>query len=162
MKTIIAVTIFGILTCAYATDGDNCVGEKAMADFDAAQFFNGSWYLAHEAKTKPTVCQKFSTNETEGFANIVESGYDKFKEFTKFQCEGGKKNEEQYSFNCSSYECGSDNINFKVDFTFISADYNNFVLVCRSITIGAGPKEDKFIVLERTKDEHVTDAKDIC
>nr|BAI50848.1 hypothetical protein Td60 similar to triabin precursor [Triatoma dimidiata] len=161
MKTIIVVTIFGILTCAYPTDGEHCAQEKAMEDFDPSRFFNGKWYVVHYGKTGPTVCQKFSTNGTQGApTQIVETGYDKFEDYLKFQCdETGKKNDYHYSFKCKSYECGSDNIEFEVDFTVLSASYDDFALVCRTITFTSGTKDkdDEVLVLEREKTLDVID-----
>nr|ABR27929.1 salivary lipocalin [Triatoma infestans] len=154
METITAMTFFGILTFAYATY--NCSEEIAMSDFDPKKFFNEKWYLAHDGDTSSTVCQKFSTNETEGEALIVESGYKKFesKGITgKFQCDGGKKNKEQYSFKCKSDECGSESNNFDVDFTIVSAGDEDFAVICRSVTFSDGEKDDDYIVLDRNIDE---------
>nr|1AVG_I Chain I, TRIABIN [Meccus pallidipennis] len=141
-------------------EGDDCSIEKAMGDFKPEEFFNGTWYLAHgPGVTSPAVCQKFTTSGSKGFTQIVEIGYNKFESNVKFQCnQVDNKNGEQYSFKCKS----SDNTEFEADFTFISVSYDNFALVCRSITFTSQPKEDRYLVFERTKSDTDPDAKEIC
>nr|BAI50851.1 hypothetical protein Td101 similar to triabin precursor [Triatoma dimidiata] len=161
MKTIIVLTIFGILTCAYPTNGENCAQEKALEDFDPSQFFNGTWYVVHSGKTGTTVCQKFSTNGIQGATtHIVETGNNKFEDYLKFQCdEANKKNKDPYSFKCKSYECGIDNIEFEIYFTFLSASYDDFALICTTITFTSGKKDKEYelLVLKRKIDLDVID-----
>nr|ABR27913.1 salivary lipocalin [Triatoma infestans] len=151
MEMIIVVTFVGILTCAYGKY--DCSIENATSHFEPARFFKGKWYLVHRKnEAAPTVCQTFRTNETKGDTLFAESGYNKFQSKGingKFQCEGGKKNKEQYSFKCKSEECGIENTNFDVDFTILMLDYEDFALVCRSITFANGEKDDNFFTFER-------------
>uniref|UniRef100_A0A023FD13 Putative salivary lipocalin n=1 Tax=Triatoma infestans TaxID=30076 RepID=A0A023FD13_TRIIF len=151
MKTIIVMTFFGILPYVCAYGNYNCSEEKAMIDFEPETFFNGKWYSINRDRSS-IVCQTFSTNETKGETLIVESDYEKFlsKGITgKVKCDGGKKNQEQYSFKCKSEECGSEPNNFDVDFTIVSAGDEDFAMICRSITFSDGEKDDDYLVLER-------------
>nr|ABR27912.1 salivary lipocalin [Triatoma infestans] len=162
MEMIIVVTFVGILTCAY---GDyDCSIERATSDFEPERFFMGKWYLVRGTdEAAPTVCQTFRNNETEGDTLFAESGNNKFqsKGITgKFKCEGGKKDEGQYSFKCISEECGIENTNFDADFKILMVHYEDFAVVCRSITFANGEKDDDIFQLERTVDDLIP--KDIC
>nr|ABH09425.1 salivary triabin 1 [Triatoma brasiliensis] len=153
MKTIFVVTFLGILPYAY-TRTFNCSEEFAMLDFQPEKFFKERWYLGHGSPiTPPGVCQAFHTDDPKGVTLFVESGYKKFESkgiSGKFICNGGKKNEEQYSFKCQSEECGVENSDYEVDLKILSTDYYSSALICKSITFANGEKEDNFHTFERT------------
>uniref|UniRef100_A0A224XX66 Putative salivary lipocalin n=1 Tax=Panstrongylus lignarius TaxID=156445 RepID=A0A224XX66_9HEMI len=162
MKSIITVTFFGILTCAFATyipyKIKNCLDVTPMPNFQPGQFFNGTWYVTHAKNgTLVTVCHKYITKTDQNSKFSFDYGYYKNGNggaFIRVHCEQTTTKNSKFSFNCKVVEGqgSSGFLQYTVDLTFIGTDYNNYAIFYRCVPFGDG-FADNFLVLHRNKED---------
>uniref|UniRef100_A0A224XY43 Putative salivary lipocalin n=1 Tax=Panstrongylus lignarius TaxID=156445 RepID=A0A224XY43_9HEMI len=163
MKLIIAVTFFGILTCAFAAyipyKIKNCLDVTPMPNFQPKQFFTGTWYVTRAKNgTLATVCHKYLTKTERNGSLSFDYGYyenGNGDTFIQVHCEEtGRTGNRKFSFNCKVVE-GQDRSGFpgyNVDLTFIATDYNNYAIFYRCVPFLDG-FADNFLILHRNKED---------
>nr|BAI50843.1 hypothetical protein Td43 similar to lipocalin-like TiLipo37 [Triatoma dimidiata] len=148
MKTCIALTFVGILTCAYAkhvTSG-NCEepNEDKMKNFDHTKLFKGTWYVSHVKKVpSPNVCHNFTVNQKDGKYIF---GLGKEGNVNKVDCTAKKKetNLKKLTFNCIS----DNNVAFQSVYIVLGTDYDDYAVFYNCATL-FGRKADNYVVIRR-------------
>nr|BAI50852.1 hypothetical protein Td110 similar to lipocalin-like TiLipo37 [Triatoma dimidiata] len=154
MKTFIALTFIGILTCAYSQSVQQCTTPSTvMQNFEAPKFHNGTWYVTHVTNvTKPTECRTLATSKV-GSNYIVEHDFTKGGKQGRLHCEAPRETEKSLTFTCTF---NGENID-KTIFIIMDTDYSDYALyyICSAIT-GAnadrkpGDTVDNYLVARRT------------
>nr|BBA30642.1 Pc58, similar to Td11,triatin-like [Panstrongylus chinai] len=173
MKTIIAVTFFGILTYTSAETiqygKGSCQTVKGMKNFDAAQFFSGPWSLTHATPsarvTKSTICRDYALSTgndgklfgTYGYYENGASG-----NYYDIHCSGSKSTtkEDLYGFDCELTNARGEKTHTHIDAYFIATDYTNYGLIYRCVKSDT-QFEDNVFVIYRNKNPSDDKVKEI-
>nr|BAI50815.1 hypothetical protein Td08 similar to procalin precursor protein [Triatoma dimidiata] len=133
MKTFIALTFIGILTCAYSQSVQQCTTPSTvMQNFEAPKFHNGTWYVTHvKYVTIPTECRTLTTWQ-EGDKSFVEHEFTKDGLNGNLRCEAQAKAKKRLSFTCTFNGKSID----KTIFIVMDTDYDDYALyyICSTIT----------------------------
>uniref|UniRef100_A0A023FAN3 Putative salivary lipocalin n=1 Tax=Triatoma infestans TaxID=30076 RepID=A0A023FAN3_TRIIF len=169
MKLIIAITCFGIWTCAFASYvpymSEKCLEVKPMKTFRPAKFFKETWYVTQAKNgTVATVCHKYKAKKERSGNLVFDYGYydnGNGDPFFQVHCrETKRKGTKQFSFKCELIK-GQESSNFKqysVDLTFIDTDYDNYAIFYRCVPIPKMGYADNFLVLQRKIKSKKSDA----
>uniref|UniRef100_G3CJR8 Salivary lipocalin n=1 Tax=Dipetalogaster maximus TaxID=72496 RepID=G3CJR8_DIPMA len=165
MKTFIALTFIGILTCAFAkiVTIKQCENPKPMDGFEASKFFSGAsdgertWYVTHvKNESSASVCQTFTTSQ-DGQMSIVEYTFKQGKNDITIRCEAQPEEEKKLTFTCKN---GGKMI-FQAIFTVMETDYQDYALFYRCVTFKtdtsdakAGDIADNYLVVRGTAGQH--------
>uniref|UniRef100_G8JKD7 Lipocalin/cytosolic fatty-acid binding domain-containing protein n=1 Tax=Triatoma rubida TaxID=162364 RepID=G8JKD7_9HEMI len=159
MKTILAVSFFGIVTFAFAdyTKIQNCEQPEAMQNFDANKFLKGTWYVTNAKQgSESTVCREYKAGNENGELNG--DGYYNFKgQKTYFQvsCKKTSENKGKMTFQCTQRGTVSGNemnFQFQLEVTIVSTDYNSYAVMYRCVKLPTelgGGYEDNVLILRR-------------
>uniref|UniRef100_E2J702 Salivary lipocalin n=1 Tax=Triatoma matogrossensis TaxID=162370 RepID=E2J702_9HEMI len=162
MKTIIAVTIFGILTYAFAEKlkyGENvCQDVDGLVNLDLKKFFKGTWYLTHSTPsarvTGSTICRDYEPEVKENGTVVVSYGYYENGadgNYYDIKCYGNqnKTRIDIFNFDCYSTNTrGEDNV-LHVNASFVATDYDNFGVIYRCVESRTHFEDNVFIIFRR-------------
>uniref|UniRef100_E2J753 Tm434 salivary lipocalin n=1 Tax=Triatoma matogrossensis TaxID=162370 RepID=E2J753_9HEMI len=165
MKTIVAVTFFGILTFALAEYAQipNCTPPEAMANLDTARFLEGKWYVTNAKQgSNSTVCREYRTKTNKEV--LVGDGYYTFMNqrlYFKVRCK--KQSQTELSYTCKQTMPDNSEMKnqFQLQLTILHTDYTNSAVMYRCVQfppeLGSN-FEDNILVLHR--DPSITNDND--
>uniref|UniRef100_A0A069DQI2 Putative triabin n=1 Tax=Panstrongylus megistus TaxID=65343 RepID=A0A069DQI2_9HEMI len=172
MKTIIAVTFFGILTYAFAEKlnygGSSCQQVTAMQNFEAARFFSGSWSLSHSTPSKrvttSTICRDYGlTTKNDGTFGATYGYYENEgrKNYYDIHCNGTKSatKTDLYDFDCYLTNERGEKTHTHIQVYFIATDYEKYCIVYRCAASDAQFEDNVFVLYRQTplSDDEVTE-----
>uniref|UniRef100_A0A224XL15 Putative triabin n=1 Tax=Panstrongylus lignarius TaxID=156445 RepID=A0A224XL15_9HEMI len=171
MKTIVAVTFFGILTYAFADTlkygGSSCQQVTGMVGFDAAKFFSSSWSLSHSTRSKrvtvSTICRDYKlSTKSDGTLQATYGYYENSgkKNHYDIHCNGTKNatRPDQYDFDCYLTNERGEKTHTHIQPFFIATDYEKYCLLYRCVQSEAQFEDNVFILYRQTipSDDEVT------
>uniref|UniRef100_G3CJR6 Procalin n=2 Tax=Triatominae TaxID=70999 RepID=G3CJR6_DIPMA len=158
MKTFIALTFIGVLTCAYSQNVQNgCKMPTPMANLDATKFFQGTWHVTHETNvTIPSECNTLTTSK-KGDKVVVEHKYTKDGKEGRLICEGQEDGQNMFPLNCKFEGETLEEVTRIV----MNTDYNDYALyyLCTTYKSGvnAGKKAEHYIISRRDPNKEIPD-----
>nr|BBA30623.1 Pc13, similar to Td18,triatin-like [Panstrongylus chinai] len=160
MKTITAVTFFGILTYAFAEElkygGDACQIDNVdgLVNLDPEKFFTGTWYLTHATPstrvTKSTICRDYAPTLTNGKVDVTYSYNENGASGNRynFNCNGAKneKRDDIFNFICKSENERGETASFQVDVSFLATDYTKYGVLYRCVKTDTHFEDNVFLI----------------
>uniref|UniRef100_E2J744 Salivary lipocalin n=1 Tax=Triatoma matogrossensis TaxID=162370 RepID=E2J744_9HEMI len=168
MKTIIAVSFFGILTYAYAqASARSQVCQQPtcqpMTNFNPSNFFLGNWFVTH-AKNGPdsTLCRMYKTSISRNTITFNGDGYYGERDAEKYyqvRCTGQKNSVRngKLSLSCKKQQptlsgTPTNITNFNLELTFIDTDYGQYAIMHRCATYPTlKVTKDNLLILHRAR-----------
>nr|ABH09441.1 salivary lipocalin [Triatoma brasiliensis] len=153
--------LFGVVTYAYTPkpnpEVNQCRMENPATNFQASQFFTGTWFVTQAKGISTSVCHKFSAQMTSSAINVTADGYydiGRSRSFYNVPCTGTDNIKNgTFSLRCLPKKPGStskNNIIVDVDVTVLETDNSKYAVIYRCAKSGT-VKTENYLVLQRNE-----------